>query len=114
MSGAMLPTTYSCDGCGKNQPTLDGARGALLPFTAAFRLRDLEARWELDHVVGRWVKVLAECLEGASRWEELAPLDCPITTNRPEVALERAVDLSTMSNGSTPLWTILTKRSVIS
>jgi hypothetical protein len=64
-SGATLPTTYSCDGFGKNQPTVDGARGALLPITTAFHLRDLEARWELYHVVGRWVKVLAEALGGS-------------------------------------------------
>jgi hypothetical protein len=32
------------DGGGKNQPTLDGARGALLPIAAAFRLRATQAR----------------------------------------------------------------------
>ena len=69
---------------------MDGARGARLPLAAAFRLRGLEARWELYHVMGRWVKYPQKSSEGASRWGEQALLDCPITKNRPEAALERA------------------------
>jgi hypothetical protein len=38
-----------------------------------------------------------EPLSGKSR----PPLDCLITENRPEVGLQRGIDLSTMSNGST-------------
>jgi hypothetical protein len=44
---------------------MDGMRGALLPLAAAFRLRGPEARWELYHIVGNWVKVPAEELGGS-------------------------------------------------
>jgi IS1 family transposase len=43
-SGATLSATDACDGSGKNQSTMDGKRGALLPLAAGFRLRATEAR----------------------------------------------------------------------
>jgi hypothetical protein len=60
-SSATLPTAYTSDGSRKNQPTMDGARGALLPIAAGSRLRATEVRsgWQC-HVTGRWVKVPAE------------------------------------------------------
>jgi hypothetical protein len=39
--------------------------------------------------------------EGASLREEKACPDCPMTKNRPEMGLERLVELSTISNGCT-------------
>ena len=39
--------------------------------------------------------------DGASLWEEKACPDCPMTKNRPEMGLERLVELSTISNGCT-------------
>ena len=41
--------------------------------------------------------------DGASLREEKACPDCLMTKNRPEVGLQRLVDLSTISNGSTSL-----------
>jgi hypothetical protein len=43
-NGATLPTAYSSHGSGKNQPTVDGVRGALLPIAADFRLRATQTR----------------------------------------------------------------------
>jgi hypothetical protein len=40
--------------------------------------------------------------DGASLREEQACPDCPLTKNRPVKGLERLVELSTISNGSTP------------
>ena len=37
--GAALPAAYPSHGSRENEPTLDGARGALLPLAAAFSLR---------------------------------------------------------------------------
>ncbi len=42
--GATLPAADSSSGSRANQPTMDGARGALLPIAAAFRLRATQAR----------------------------------------------------------------------
>jgi hypothetical protein len=36
--GATLPAAYSSDGSWENEPTMDSARGALLPIAADFRL----------------------------------------------------------------------------
>jgi hypothetical protein len=44
---------------------MDGARGALVPLAACFRLRGIEARWELYDIVGKWMKVPAEELGGS-------------------------------------------------
>ena len=46
LPGATVPTVDSCDGSRQNHPTLDGARGALLPIAKGFRLRGIEARWD--------------------------------------------------------------------
>jgi hypothetical protein len=43
-SGTTLPTTYGSSGSRQNHPTMDGARGALLPIAASFLLRATEAR----------------------------------------------------------------------
>jgi hypothetical protein len=40
---ATRPPTYTCDGSRQNQPTVDRARGALLPIAASFRLSALQA-----------------------------------------------------------------------
>ena len=39
--------------------------------------------------------------DGASLRDEKACPDCPMTKNRPEMGLERLVEFSTMSDGST-------------
>jgi hypothetical protein len=39
---------------------MDDARGARLPLAKGFRLRVSQARWNLFHVMGRWVKVPTE------------------------------------------------------
>ena len=49
------------------------------------------------------MKVSAEELKWSSLWEEKACLDCFITENLPKVGLERLLELSTMSYGSTPV-----------
>ena len=61
LSGATLPAADASHGSRENHPTMDGARGALLPLAAGFRLRATEARcgWQC-HVAGRSVKVPAE------------------------------------------------------
>jgi hypothetical protein len=45
-ASATLSAAYPSHGSRKNQPTMDGARGALLPLAASFRLRGIEARCE--------------------------------------------------------------------
>jgi hypothetical protein len=65
-SGATLPTAYSCHGSRQNHPTMDGARGARLPFVAGFRLRATEARWGA-------VSCHGEMGEGASRSSQMGP-----------------------------------------
>jgi IS1 family transposase len=42
--GATLSAPYSGDGRGKNQPTMDSARSALVPLAKGFRLRGIAAR----------------------------------------------------------------------
>ena len=42
-SGATLSATYASHGSRENQPTMDGARGALVPLAAGFRLRGSQA-----------------------------------------------------------------------
>jgi hypothetical protein len=59
--------------------------------------------WMQCHVAGRWMNVLAKHSDGASLWEEKACPDCLITKNWPEVGLQRLLELSTISNGSTHL-----------
>ncbi len=44
IGGATLPATDSCDGSGQNHPTMDGARGTLLPLAKGFRLRVTHAK----------------------------------------------------------------------
>src|SRR5258707_14468825 len=44
--GATRPPAYAGDGSWENQPTMDGAGGALLPLAAGFRLRGTKARCE--------------------------------------------------------------------
>jgi hypothetical protein len=65
-SGATLPTAYSCHGSWQNHPTMDGARGPLVPFVAAFPLRATEARWGA-------VSCHGEMGEGASRSTRMEP-----------------------------------------
>ncbi len=43
-SGTTLPATDASHGSGKNEPTMDSHRGALLPLAASFRLRATQAR----------------------------------------------------------------------
>ena len=63
LSGATLPATDASDGSRQNQPTMDGARGALLPLAAGFRLRATQARCGCSIMSrGEWVKVPAEAL----------------------------------------------------
>ena len=50
---------------------------------------------------GETAEVPADKLGWTSLREEKASLDCKITKNRPQMGLERLVDLSTISNGST-------------
>jgi len=45
VGGTTLPPAYPSDGSRKNQPTMDGARRALLPIAADFRLRATQARY---------------------------------------------------------------------
>src|SRR6266487_5000651 len=44
LGGATKPPAYACDGSRQNHPTMDGARGALLPIATDFRLRATTAR----------------------------------------------------------------------
>ena len=53
------------------------------------------------HVARKLVKVPQKSSDGALLCEEKAQLDCLITKNRPEMGLERLVELSTISYGST-------------
>jgi hypothetical protein len=53
------------------------------------------------HVTGRGVKVLAEELEWTSLREEKACLDCPMTKKPAQRDLQRLLELSTISYGST-------------
>ena len=65
MSGATLPTTDACNDSRQNTSTMDDSQGALSPIAARFHLRATQARWDLYHVVGKWVKVPAEKLGGS-------------------------------------------------
>ena len=53
------------------------------------------------HVARKLVKVPQKSSDGALLCEEKAQLDCLITKNRPEMGLERLVELSTISYGCT-------------
>jgi hypothetical protein len=44
VGSATLPAAYASDGSRENEPTMDGARGALLPIAAGSRLRATQAR----------------------------------------------------------------------
>jgi len=44
--GATVPTTYASDGSRRNQPTMDGSRGTLVPLAAGFCLKASEAKCE--------------------------------------------------------------------
>jgi hypothetical protein len=57
--------------------------------------------WMQGHVTGRGVKVLAEELEWTSLGEEKACLDCPLTKKPAQRDLQRLLELSTISYGST-------------
>ena len=50
---------------------------------------------------GDWYICQEKMSDGASLREEKACPDCPLTKNRPEMGLERLVEFSTMSDGST-------------
>ena len=56
-----------------------------------------------EHVAGGCCMCEQRARMGASRWEEKACPDCPMTNIQPKVGLERLVDLSTISNGITHL-----------
>jgi hypothetical protein len=89
-------------GSWQNEPTMDGARGALLPLAKGFRLRGIEARWGCRIMSrGGCCKCQQQDSDGASLWEEKACPDCPMINIQPEVGLKRLVDLSTISNRST-------------
>ena len=55
-SSATLPAAYGSSGSRENQPTMDRARGALLPIAAGFRLRVTQARWVAVSGRGKVVK----------------------------------------------------------
>jgi hypothetical protein len=81
---------------------MDDARGALLSVVADFRLRGTKARyWCSVMLRGVRGRCSQKHSDGALLREEKACLDCLIIKNRPEMGLERPVELSTMSNGST-------------
>ena len=69
---------------------MDGARGALLPLAADFRLRGTKPDGELCHVAERWVKVPAEELGWSLTPGREGLSGLPMTQNRPEVGLKRA------------------------
>jgi hypothetical protein len=50
VGGTTLPAAYASDGSGENEPTMDSARGALLPIATDSRLRATQARcvWITD------------------------------------------------------------------
>ena len=96
--------THPCHGSGKNHSTMDSARGAVLPLATGFRLRASESRGDCSAMSwGDWYMCQQKMSEGASLREEKACPDCPMTKNRPEMGLERLVELSTISNGCTEL-----------
>jgi hypothetical protein len=73
------------DGSRENQPTMDGARGALLPIAAGFRLKPLNldavavsGRGEVGERASRRSRM------GPSLQDEVACPDCPMTKNQPE------------------------------
>jgi hypothetical protein len=73
-----------------------------VPLAKSFRLRGLEASWELYYVMGKWVKVPAEELASSPTLgrEDLPGLPHHKKTG-PKCICKGPVDLSTMSNGST-------------
>ena len=82
-SGTTLPAAYTSDGSRQNQPTMDGARGALLPIAAAFRLRATQARYDGSAMSWRSrCKCQQKQSDGASLQDEVACPDCPMT-NKP-------------------------------
>jgi hypothetical protein len=100
--GATRPPTHGSSGSGKNHPTMDGARGPLLPLAKGFRLRAIEARCGC--------RVMAWSGEGKGQQKKSdgshSRLRWPVRTaswrkHQPEGSLQRVTDLSIMSNGST-------------
>jgi len=70
---------------------MDGARGALVSLGADLRLRGAKARegWSVRSR-GVWRRYSQKHADAALLREEMPSLDCFITTNRPEMGLERA------------------------
>ncbi len=88
---------------GENEPTMDRTRGALTPLAAGLRLRASESRGGcIAMSEGDWYICPQRLSDRASLREEKVCPDCPLTKNRPERDLERLLELSTISNGSTP------------
>jgi hypothetical protein len=76
---ATLSPANSGDGSRQNTSTMDGARGALLPLAAGFRLRATTARGGC-RVISRvdWYMCQQKHSDGASLREKKACLDCPM------------------------------------
>src|SRR5947207_6524463 len=84
-SRATLPSTDTSHDSGKNQPAMDGARGARLPLAKGVRLRGTEARcgWRglSRRSQGRRQRKHSE---GASPREEVASLGSSKTKSSPK------------------------------
>ncbi len=72
-SGATLPAAYAGDGRRQNESTMDGARGALVPLAACFRLRGSQARWGAVSCRGQ----MGEGTRRSTRMEPYFRVRCP-------------------------------------
>ncbi len=101
--GATLPAAYGSSGSRQNQPTMDGARGALLPIAAGFRLRASQARWGCSIIPCRGRGTCEQKSSDEAFFQDtVAYLDCTMMKNDPEMGLQRLIELSTISHGCTP------------
>jgi hypothetical protein len=79
-SGATVPAADASHGSRKNEPTMDGRRGALVPLAAGLCLKAERARggWRVKSR-GRWERGHQKKSEGASLQGEMACPDSPRT-----------------------------------
>ena len=101
-SDATRPPAYGSSGSGKNHPTMDGARGALLPLAADFRLRASQARWGCSLIPCRGRGTCEQKLSDEAFFQNtVASLDSTMMKNDPEMGLQRLIKFSTINCGCT-------------
>ena len=91
VGSATLPPAYASHGSRENEPTMDGARGALLSLAASSRLRATQARCAGS--VMSWrdrCKYQQKESDGASLQDEVACPDGPMTNKPAKKALAEA------------------------